>query len=73
MQTTTPAFTTYRMFSLNSFGRIAAVAASFQAIDDQDAIVQAQDMAKERPAEVWLGARCIALLNDAKLGRDHAK
>lgn len=73
VQTSALALTTYRMFSLDTMGRISTVAALLQAIDDDDAIAQARDLTQDRPAEVWLGVRCIAHLNDEKRGIHRAK
>ena len=73
MQTQPTPLITYRMFSLNTMGRISSVAALLQAVDDDDAIAQARDLAQERPVEVWLHGRCIALLNATKRNRDRTE
>jgi hypothetical protein len=48
----------YRLYLLNSEGHITR-ATDLSAETDAEALVRARAMAKDRPIELWEGARCV--------------
>lgn len=58
-----PSPSSYRLFRTNGAGRIDSVAQAIEAENDAEAVRQAQARSEGRMAELWLGARRIAMLN----------
>lgn len=56
----------YRLFRIDDAGRISGLPDIIEAIDDDRAVEAALGLAGCRPAEVWSGARLVAILDQRK-------